>query len=215
MVSLDEQDIRYETVRPLDVTYGFAASLQALSKSSWAIELPDRNSSEIEYVFNGAYDTITLAQRRYRQAASQGRLLVTSISNYDVKLASIEVKEDVSGGPLSRLAKRALTPHRVYANIVNLALAPAVRKDDSVAFNLVDRAMQTFRPEQIPTTYIFEEDETSRALFGRLGFALAPEDQEHVETSEYFGPLNIPVTVLRYAADSVASVIDAARAFRA
>ena len=198
--------IDYQFVRPEDVSFSFAIDLQRIGYDSWCHELPSRDPGEIRTVFNYRDQShIAKKQAEYRKLASRSGLVVAkTVERHPVTVGYVAVKKDISGGAAERLVKTLFKPGRVYANITGVAVEPALRDfTNTIGVNLVDRAMDTFSRSQTPTTYIYEEDGSSKVFYESMGFIKTPEDQIPEPSYEYFGYESPPVHTMRYAAPSV------------
>lgn len=213
---------------PEEVTPEVTRQLLAVGYNAWSDGFKrTRRPDEIRHTFNpneventrsqhGRDRHIRRAQHQYSEFAARGILAVARDALDDPVNRPIVgyamAREDVSGNVVARTAKRLTRPDKVYAWLAQVNVLPQYQQK-FIGTDLVAIALgEDFKPEQIPTTYIFTENEVVWNAAVKLGFALSPIDQGPTVTHEYFGEDNAPVHQYRLAAPSVEHVIDQIRA---
>jgi len=223
---MTETSIVIRKVKPYEVDLGFTRELQGIAQEAWTAALDGiRDPKEVKRAFNPNDPVlITEAQKQYKDFARHGRLIVASIHEYGPKIAFAMTRNDISPknpDPLSFAARTIKRTLAVAHNQLDLSIPEKFRnifawekhvaaKPDApkgVGTAVVKASLEEdFRPDQISTAYIDDENKQSIEFFTGLGYEW---DGTNVRSVYRFGEDNDPTTQRRYVA-AVQTVIDSA-----
>jgi len=198
--------ITHETA--CSITDDHARQMQAVGLDAWSQALERRSKSQIRGFYNpDDVGHVTDVGRRYREVAEHGVVSLALDDETDNQVVGFLLAQDeVSGNIAARALKRMRYPDKIYAWLMQINVAPEYQ-GQGIGKRLLKTGLETFRPEQIPTAYIFDENKLVWDAARRLGFDLSPPEQEPREM-DYFGKAHPPVMQYRFAADSVEAVLE-------
>jgi hypothetical protein len=212
-----ETSITTKVVKPYEVTLVVTRDLQAIAQEAWTAALDGiRNPEEIKRAFNPNDPVlVTEAREQYKRFARHGRLIIATANGYGPPIAYAMARNDVSPrNPdiLSLAVRNGKRTLDVVHNHLGLPVPAKLRgiyawekhvvaKPDAPrgAGTAVAKASleEKFRPDQISTTYIDEENERSQRFFQGLGYEW---DGETVKSVYRFGEENPPANQRRFIA---------------
>lgn len=205
--------LTFERPDPDAVSMDLAQYLQFIALRGWTNVLSDRGPQELKTQFQPYdIDHVRGVREVYREFAQTSGLIVAYDESNPDPIGFALAREDVSGNPAMQFVKRNFMKDKVYAWIRHVCIdGPSQRQGHFRP--LIAEALSTpgFRPEQIPTAYIFDENTVALGAFQRLDFALSPDPQEPTILQGYFGE-GLPVAQRRFAAPSVEHVLELVRA---
>lgn len=203
--------VMIERLGPNEVTPELTGHLQDMALGAWSQLLPERSRGELLHLFNPTNpDHLAKARAEYQSFAEQEGLLV-AMPKEDGKAVNMPVgflltKEDISGSIAVRAFKRQFHPGRVYALIKHVVVAPEMQRK-GIAKQLAAEALATYKPEQVPTAYIFDEHPFAMSAILKYGYVMAPIDQQP-EPRYVFGADTSPAYQYRFAAVDAGQVIE-------
>lgn len=221
-----EANLEVVRVWPGDVEPSFVHRIQRIRQTAWQAALAETRSAEdIQRWLGGTKpDDLARVGTELKHVARRGRLVVATTPGGDVVGYASAINEvsplpgiaDTRVEAVKNFAIRSRKwldhmvqpvarpdiPSKVYAKLFQVAVNHNYW-GKAIGAELAHAAYSGFRGSQVPTAYVFGEDQTAMDRTQAWGYHLEPADQISTIKYSYFGYEQPPVEQWRFAADSV------------